>query len=141
MEFMERISGILRGLQTIFTYFQMVLLNYREKRGRKKKQTIWTLLSLIFFLNSATQCRVVQLRHRHEPIKLHIGFCSSVYFYHLLKLPQQQICNCASSQEVLCSIYMQMKSNWFHSSFKNTTLGHRVNIKSTTLPNVFSGTN
>ena len=37
MEFMERISGILRGLQTIFTYFQMVLLNYREKTGRKKK--------------------------------------------------------------------------------------------------------
>lgn len=26
-------------------------------------------------------------------------------------------------------------------SFKNTTLGHSVNIKSTTLPNVFSGTN
>lgn len=38
MEFMERISGILRGLQTILTYFQMALLNYREKRGRKKNR-------------------------------------------------------------------------------------------------------
>ena len=139
MEFMDRISGILRGLQTILTYFQMVLLNYREKRGRKKKQTIWILLPLIFILNSATQCRVVQLRHWREPIKLHMGFCSSVYFYHL-KLPQQQICDFASSQEVLCQICMQTKSNWFH-SFKNTTLGHSVNIKLTTLSNVFSRTN
>lgn len=61
MEFMERISGILRGLQTIFTYFQMVLLNYREKRGRKKKidHLDFVLIDfLLEFSNSMQSCTV-----------------------------------------------------------------------------------
>ena len=63
MEFMERISGILRGLQTIFTYFQMVLLNYREKRGRKKIDHLDFVIIdfLLEFSNSMQSCTVEAL--------------------------------------------------------------------------------
>ena len=64
MEFMERISGILRGLQTILTYFQMVLLNYREKRGRKKKIDHLDFVTIDFhleFCNSMQSCIVEAL--------------------------------------------------------------------------------
>lgn len=40
----ERVLGLLRELQTILTYFQMVLPNYRNKNKQKPK---WILLSLI----------------------------------------------------------------------------------------------